>query len=247
MLGGAIYRISFGALPLLLPLQLQLGLGMSPFRSGLLTGASAIGTLFIPAITKRLLRRLGFRLTLGYNALLAAVSIAALGLFTLATPQVVLLVALLLGGGFRMMQFAVLNSICYAEVPEREISQATSLFATVQQLSLGMGVTLGAFLLEASNWLQRHPRIVNGDFWPTFLVLGIIAAYPAFTLTADAGAAMAGKAAKEVPCPSGRATWNSSHARSGVAWLGLLCESGLHASRRGILSTSNVSFRNSPL
>jgi hypothetical protein len=51
--GGSIYRIGFGAIPFLLPLMLQLRLGLSPSRSGMLTGASAIGSLFIPPIAKR--------------------------------------------------------------------------------------------------------------------------------------------------------------------------------------------------
>jgi len=135
---------------------------------------------------------------LGYNALLALVTIAALGLFTAKTPYFVIFVVLLVGGGFRVMQFSGLKSICCAEGPERDISQATSLFATLQQLSMGVGVTVGAFFLQASNWLQRDPRIVADDFWQVFLALGLFPAapaYSAFTLSPDAGAEMAGRTA----------------------------------------------------
>src|SRR5216683_592744 len=45
IIGGSIFRIGVGALPFLLPLMLQLGFGLSPFASGLLTFASAAGAL----------------------------------------------------------------------------------------------------------------------------------------------------------------------------------------------------------
>jgi len=196
--GGSIYRIGFGAIPFLLPLMLQLGFGLSPFRSGVLTCASAIGSLFIRTITKKLLQIFGFRRLLGYNALLASITIAALGLFTPRTSHTVIFVVLLVGGGFRVMQFTALNTICYAEVPERDVSQATSLFATIQQLSMGMGVTVGAFCLQASNFFQHHTQIVAADFAPAFLAVGLfcaVSAYSAFSLSPAADAEMAGRTA----------------------------------------------------
>ena len=195
--GGSIYRIGMGALPFLLPLMLQLGFGLSPFQSGLLTCASAVGALFIRTLTKQLLRLLGFRTLLGLNALLSSITIAAIGLFTARTSHTLIFLVLLVGGGFRVMQFNVLNTIAYAEVPDRDVSQATSIFATVQQLSLGIGVTLGAFFLQASNFLQHHSQIVADDFWPAFLAVGLFSAasaYSAFALPSDAGAEMAGRA-----------------------------------------------------
>src|SRR5690606_3401997 len=39
---GAIFRIGIGAIPFLLPLMFQIGFGLSPFESGMLTFASAL-------------------------------------------------------------------------------------------------------------------------------------------------------------------------------------------------------------
>jgi hypothetical protein len=69
----------------------------------------------------------------------------------------------------------------------------------VQQLSLGVGVTTGAFALQASNFLQGHQKIVAGDFWPAFVALGLIAmtsAYSISKLSSNAGADMAGRRPK---------------------------------------------------
>ncbi|HET6839966.1 MAG TPA: MFS transporter, partial [Bradyrhizobium sp.] len=45
ILGGFLFRLGIGALPFLLPLLMQVGFGLSPFKSGLVTFASAVGAL----------------------------------------------------------------------------------------------------------------------------------------------------------------------------------------------------------
>jgi MFS family permease len=48
--GGFMYRLGIGALPFLLPLLMQIGFGLSPFKSGLVTFASAVGAIFMKAL-----------------------------------------------------------------------------------------------------------------------------------------------------------------------------------------------------
>jgi hypothetical protein len=43
LLGSSLFRVGSGAVPFLLPLMLQLGFGMSPFQSGMITFISAGG------------------------------------------------------------------------------------------------------------------------------------------------------------------------------------------------------------
>ena len=45
VLGGFTFRLGIGALPFLLPLMLQVGFGKTPFQSGLITFASAMGAM----------------------------------------------------------------------------------------------------------------------------------------------------------------------------------------------------------
>jgi hypothetical protein len=117
-------------------------------------------------------------------------------LFTARTHHWVIFLILGVGGCFRALQFTSLNAITYAEIPDNMVSKATSMYATVQQLSLGMGVTAGAFALQASSFLQGHRTIVASDFWPAFLAMGMfvaLSARAAFRLPSDAGAEMAGR------------------------------------------------------
>jgi EmrB/QacA subfamily drug resistance transporter len=194
--GGSLFRIGIGSLSLLLPLLMQLGFGLNPLRSGLITCALAIGSVFMKPLAKPVLHLFGFRPVMLYNPFICAVAIALFGLFRATTPHWLIFVVLLIAGLFHSLQFTALNAIAYAEVPDVDVSQATSIFAMVQQLSLGSGVVVGAFALQASSFLQRHGNIMAADFWPAFLVLGLIvtsSAISALSLPGDAGAEMAGR------------------------------------------------------
>ncbi|MBL8583111.1 MAG: MFS transporter, partial [Rhizobiaceae bacterium] len=76
IVGGTIYRVGVGATPFLLPLLFQLGFGMTPFQSGLLTFASAAGALSMKLFAPATLRRGGFRTVLIGAAVLSAVFVA---------------------------------------------------------------------------------------------------------------------------------------------------------------------------
>src|SRR5690606_20258331 len=81
MLGGSLFRIGVGATPFLLPLMLQLGFGLNPLQSGLLTFTSAAGAMFMKTIAARILKRFGFRRVLVANALAASALLCGFGLF----------------------------------------------------------------------------------------------------------------------------------------------------------------------
>lgn len=72
IIGGSLFRIGMGATPFLLPLMFQLGFGLDPFHSGLITCATAAGAMFMKTLTVAILKRYGFRQVLTVNALLAA-------------------------------------------------------------------------------------------------------------------------------------------------------------------------------
>jgi len=173
VLGGSLFRIGLGAVPFLLPLVLQEGLGMTAFKSGAITCASAIGGMFMRSIASTVLRHFGFRQTLMVNAALSGIAIAACGMFVPGTPTWVIWAVVLLGGFFPALQFTSLNSLTYAEIESRDVGRATSLGSFIQQVSLGLGVTVGGITLQISHSLQGHPAMVWSDFWPAFLVVGL--------------------------------------------------------------------------
>ena len=153
----------------MLPLLMQLGFGMTPFQSGLITLSSAVGAMVMKSAVPRILRRVGFRSVLTWNALIAAAMLAACAIFTRATPVPMMIAILLAGGFFRSLQFTSVNVIAFAEVEPRRMSRATSLVAVAQQLSQSVGVAVGALVLETMLRVTGKSVLSAADFPPAFL------------------------------------------------------------------------------
>ncbi len=195
VVAGSLFRIAVGAMPFLLPLMLQLSFGESPLQSGLITFASAAGALTMKPAAQPLLRRFGFRTVLVFNGALAAGFIIACAAFQPNWPAVALDAVLLAGGFFRSLQFTAYNTIAYGDVPRARMSAATTLYATIQQLTLTLGIVVGAAVLEISAGLARHAVPTRDDYALGFIVVGAIAmlAVPfCARLPPDAGEALSG-------------------------------------------------------
>jgi MFS family permease len=164
MAGGILFRLAVGAIPFLLPMMLQLGFGLSPFESGSLTFAAALGALTMKLTAAPILRRFGFRTILWLNAVLSSVLLAASALFSASTPHAVIILVLLTAGFFRSLQFTSLNTLGYADVAHAQMSQATSLVGVVQQLSLAAGVAVAAMLLDGARSADGRSVLLASDF-----------------------------------------------------------------------------------
>ncbi len=196
LVGGYLFRLGIGALPFLLPLMLQAGFGMTPFESGLVTFAGAIGAIGMKTMASRAIAHFGFRRVMVVNALTSAAFIAACAIFQPGMPVAVLVAILLIGGFFRALEFTAVNTIAYADIEPRRMSRATALAAVGQQLSLSSGVALGALVVEASLHARGATALAASDFAPAFIVVALISASSAllfYRLPANAGAEMAGR------------------------------------------------------
>ena len=205
--GGFLFRTGIGAIPFLLPLMLQLGLGMTPFQAGTLTFVGAIGALLMKVAAAPIVRRFGFRRVLVWNGVICTVSIAVTGLFALGAPHLAIIATLLVGGFFRSLQFTGLNAIAYADVETPRMSRATSLASVAQQVSLSMGVAVGAFVLETLRAGRPDQAILPDDFLVAFMVvsaISLVAVAMYLRLPADAGAEMAGRHEEHDPAPAGK-------------------------------------------
>lgn len=197
ILGGFLFRIGIGALPFLLPLMLQLGFGLTPFQSGLLTLSGAIGAIVMKTGVGIIVRQFGFRNVLLVNSVICGLFLMANGLFTPATPHWLILAVLLIGGIFRSLQFTAVNTMAYADLPDTRMSSATSLASTAQQLSVSFGVGTGALILHLTLAWRDDAELSAGDFWPAFLIIGLISMLSALVflpLPANAGANVSGQA-----------------------------------------------------
>jgi hypothetical protein len=168
---GGVCRMGLDAMPFLLPLLFQVGFGLSPVQAGLLSFSSTLGAMFVRSFSRPVLRTLGFRRTLVGGALLSAAVTAGFALLGPETPHWLIVLAVLIGGCVRSIQYLALNTISYADMPSAMLSRGTSFGGVVQQLARGFGIAIGAALLAL---IAGTERVTVGDFRVTFLLIALI-------------------------------------------------------------------------
>ena len=173
IIGGTPLRIAIGASPFLLPLMLQLGFGLSPLASGSLTMATALGSLATRAVMARAIRTVGFRSLLVGATCLTCLCYVSYGHFRPTTPHVQIFITLLFGGLVNSMVMVSLQTLGFSQIPKPRMSHAATLNSMAQQLSLSLGVTLGASLVTLAAWWHGSgAQLTAADFSPAFGVVG---------------------------------------------------------------------------
>ena len=208
IIGGFMFRLGIGALPFLLPLLMQVGFGLSPFQSGLVTFSSAVGAMGMKTLAARIIRTFGFRNMMTINAVVSSVFLAACALFTVTTPLLLIMIILVVGGFFRSLQFTAINTVAYAEVEPGQMSRATTLVSVNQQLAISAGVAVGAFCVESTMFVRHITELDATVFAPAFLVVSIISAVSAYffwQMPDDAGHEISGRKAVEISSRKGAA------------------------------------------
>lgn len=174
MFGGA-------SMIFLITLQLQAARGLSPFESGLVTFAMAIGVLLTAQPASRLYRAIGpRRLILGGLLGCAAVTMA-LATVSLDTNLWLVRGLMLLRGIAFGFVLVPLQAATYAQVPPEQTGRATALYNATSQVGSGLGVAIGAAIL--TNRLAHHgallgdqaaaPAALNG-FQDTLWAIGVL-------------------------------------------------------------------------
>jgi EmrB/QacA subfamily drug resistance transporter len=177
--GGSLFRIAISVSPFLLPLMFQVAFGMSAFQSGVLVLALFAGNLSMKTITTPILRRFGFRKILIVNGLITAVLIFSFSFVVPETPKLLLVILLFAHGLSRSMQFTCLNTLAFVDVPKPLMSSANSFFTVTQQLSMGMGIAVGAVTLRLALWVHGEHSFAPAtkDFHLAFALVSMIAAF----------------------------------------------------------------------
>jgi MFS family permease len=173
VLAGSLIRAGIATVPFLLPLLLQVGFGLNPFQSGLITFLNTAGAMSMRAGVAHLVRRFGFRRVFLAGVALNSTLMAGFALFTVATPHVLIAAYLFCFGVLRSAQMIGMGALAYSDVPPEEMSKATSIFALGQRLSQSLGVGVSASLLS----LIAGPNpITVGDFRLVFVAIALLMA-----------------------------------------------------------------------
>ena len=174
IIGSLLSRLGLGGVPFLLPLLFQVGFKLSPVDSGLLTFPLALGMMSMKFFVKPLLQYLGFKLALIANTIFVGISIMQLGLIDAHTAPLLIGLSVFIYGILSSLQFSCLNTLTYADLDNKAMSQATSIASTVQQFSRSIGVSCAAFLLHYFILSKTNLNISSQAFGQTFFIIGII-------------------------------------------------------------------------
>jgi EmrB/QacA subfamily drug resistance transporter len=174
VIAGMFFRIGTGAMPFLFPLMLQIAFGLTPFQSGSITFATAVGSFAAKFASEWIIERLGFRAALVMATLVTVLGVVAMGFYSPETPWSLMLGLLVITGFFQSIFWTATNAFTFADIEDKDAGQATAISQVVIQLSLASGVALGGGVLEGM-------RLTHGgdpgltDFHVAFFVTAAVA------------------------------------------------------------------------
>jgi EmrB/QacA subfamily drug resistance transporter len=209
--GGSLFRLAISVSPFLLPLMFQVGFGLNAFQSGLLMLGLFTGNLVMKSVVTPILRRFGFRTVLTTNGILNAILTAGIALLFPQTAKTLVLLVLFVNGLSRSMQFTAVGTLAFADIAKPDMSTATSFFSMITQMSMGMGVAVGAIALRVAGFLDGNSggAPTTKEFHIAFLlvaVLSVLATLDCFILAPDAGATVSGHRLDPIPDKTSAAT-----------------------------------------
>lgn len=179
--GNLFCRLGFGGIPFLLPLLLQIGLHYPEQISGMLVAPIALGIMVVRPLTLSILRLFGYKKLLIGNTVLLSLSICSFCLVSHATPLYVI-ASLTFSFGFLIsLQYSGMNSLGYTGVAMDDLSSATSIISTLQQLAQSFGVAISALFLQHFSIVHQQITYLSVPiFHRTFLAMGLITLLSAF-------------------------------------------------------------------
>jgi EmrB/QacA subfamily drug resistance transporter len=163
--GNLFTRLGIGGIPFLLPLLYQLGLGFSPLQSGLLIMPQAFAAMSLKLTMPLILKRFGYRTVLITNTVALGVMIMLFATINLDTPVWLIVVMAFTYGFLTSLQYTSMNTLAYADVGEHEVSGASTIASTVQQLAVSFGIataSLAAALFIPDRLRATAPQLLHG-------------------------------------------------------------------------------------
>jgi EmrB/QacA subfamily drug resistance transporter len=198
-LGGSVFRAVISAIPFLLPVFLQLGLGWSAAEAGVVVISLFLGNIAVKPLTTPLMRRFGIRSVLFGAIITSAACLLGMALLDAHTPLPLIVALLALSGTVRSIGFSAYNSTAFADVDSDRMTAANTLMSTLQDLGAGLGVALGALLVNVGGPVAIAIGMDDrgdGAFRIAFILLGALLAMPAIEvlrLSRLAGSAVTGR------------------------------------------------------
>ncbi len=139
--------------------------------SGFLLTPIALGVFLVKPMSLYILRLFGYKKLLILNTILVSIALWALCLINPSSSLYEISLLTFTYGFLIALQYTGMNSLAYAEVSEDNMSAATSIMSTIQQLAQSFGVAAAAIIVSIFT-VNQHLSIEA--LHQTFAMLGIL-------------------------------------------------------------------------
>ncbi|MFZ4287855.1 multidrug transporter subunit MdtD [Variovorax sp. HJSM1_2] len=176
LLGNLFCRLGSGCMPFLIPLLLQVSMGYSPARAGMMMLPVAIAGMITKSVATPLIRRLGYRTTLVGNTVIVGLLMASFALMDPGQPTWLHVLQLSLFGMFNSLQFTAMNTVTLKDLDGPQASSGNTLLSMVQMLAIGMGVAAAGAVLQAYTGYFQPAGAAQTlrAFHATFATMGVM-------------------------------------------------------------------------
>lgn len=175
IVGNLATRLGISAIPLLLPMMIQIAYGKSAVVSGWIVAPMALTAMFGKSAVIGILNTFGYRRTLMVNTFIIGVLICCLAIPSIHDSIYWYVPIISILGFFNSIQFTSMNSISIADLRPYHTSSGNSLISVNQQLAIGFGIAFGLLVLkifQGDTKLIHHE--IHNAFRYTFLVVGAL-------------------------------------------------------------------------
>lgn len=175
IVGNLATRLGISAIPLLLPMMIQIAYGRSAVTSGWIVAPMAITAMFGKSAVIGILNRFGYRTTLMTNTFIIGILICCMAIPGTKASIYWYMPIIAVLGFFNSIQFTAMNTISIADLRQYHTSSGNSLISVNQQLAIGFGIAFGLIVLKI---FQGDIKLINDEihnaFRYTFLVVGTL-------------------------------------------------------------------------
>jgi EmrB/QacA subfamily drug resistance transporter len=181
ILGNLATRLGISAIPLLLPMMIQIAYGRSAVTSGWIVAPMAITAMFGKQVVIGILDKFGYRTALMTNTFVIGFLICCMAIPAVNASIYWYMPIIAVLGFFNSIQFTAMNTISIADLRLYQTSSGNSLVSVNQQLAIGFGVAFGLIVLKTFQGDVKliHHEIHNA-FRYTFLVVGSLTVLSGF-------------------------------------------------------------------
>jgi hypothetical protein len=173
-IGSFFARLTLTAHPFLVPLLIQAGYGYNAFQSGLLTVPVILSTLLAMFFVPRLVKHFNNQKMLILTTLSLAITFCSFYWQAVHLNIPLLVLQQLIMGFLMPLQFGLMNNQAYESLSGVYISQGTSVYSGIIQVSGSFGIALAALVMIAvigPNDLQHQVPLIA--FKTIFIVQNI--------------------------------------------------------------------------